>query len=208
MPVGHVKYLLHLKQQGFEPKVIYDIGSCVLHWTKVVKRIWPDARVVLFDAFQPAEFLYHGYDYHIGVLSDKNDAIVRFYQNDYMPGGNSYYRELAFDNGLYFPEDKFIELKTKTLDTIVKEKNFPLPDLVKLDVQGAEVDIIKGGLKALGNADMLIVELQHVQYNQGALLNEESIKILSELGWECKDRLFQNNGADGDYSFVKRLDKL
>ena len=29
MPKDHVSYLKRLKESGFEPKVIYDIGSCV-----------------------------------------------------------------------------------------------------------------------------------------------------------------------------------
>ena len=39
LPSNHVEYLWNLKKNGFEPKVIYDIGSCVLHWTKVAKRV-------------------------------------------------------------------------------------------------------------------------------------------------------------------------
>ena len=109
LPKNHVNYLLNLKRNGFEPKVIYDIGSCVLHWTNIVKKLWPNAKIILFDAFQPAEFLYSGYDYHIGVLSNVDNNIVKFYQNDYHPGGNSYYREIGCANGDFFPENKYIE---------------------------------------------------------------------------------------------------
>jgi len=48
----------------------------------------------------------------------------------------------------------------------------------------------------------MIIELQHEQYNLGAYLADESIKIIEELGWKCIDRLFQNNGSDGDYCFI------
>ena len=111
IPTDHVNYLIKLKNDGFEPKVIYDIGSCVLHWTKIAKKLWPNAKIILFDAFQPAEFLYSGYDYHIGVLSNVDNNIVKFYQNDYHPGGNSYYREIGCRNGFFFPENKYIEMK-------------------------------------------------------------------------------------------------
>lgn len=203
LPINHINYLLKLKNDGFEPKVIYDIGSCVLHWTNVAKKIWPDAKIILFDAFQPAEFLYSGYDYHIGVLSNTDYNIVKFYQNDFYPGGNSYYREIGCRNGFYFPENKYIEMKTMTLDTIVKERGFPLPDLVKIDVQGAEIDVIRGGLNTINNAKRLIVELQHTEYNKGALKVDQSLPIIENLGWKCTDPLFQNNGADGDYGFIR-----
>ena len=64
-----------LKESGFEPKVIYDIGSCVLHWTKVAKELWPEATFILFDAFAEAEFLYEGYDYHMGALSNEEKEV-------------------------------------------------------------------------------------------------------------------------------------
>lgn len=203
IPINHVNHLKYLKSNGFEPKVIYDIGSCVLHWTNQAKKLWPDATYILFDAFAPAEFLYRGYDYHIGVLSDKDDNIVKFYQNDYLPGGNSYYREIGCGNGKYFPEDKYIEKKTTKLDTIVKERGFPLPDFVKIDVQGAEVDVIRGGINTIKNASRLIVELQHNEYNLGALKSKESLPLIeSMLNFKCSHPLFQNNGADGDYGFI------
>jgi glycosyltransferase involved in cell wall biosynthesis len=203
LPQAHINYLIQLKNNGFEPRVIYDIGSCALHWTNEAKKLWPDATYILFDAFSPVEFLYKD-DYHIGVLSDKDDVIVKFYQNDYFPGGNSYYREIGCENGKYFPENKYIEKITKTLDTVVKERGFPLPDFVKIDVQGSEIDIIKGGVNTLSNVEKLIVELQHMEYNQGAMLCGDSVPIIEKtLNMKCVAPLFQNNGCDGDYGFEK-----
>ena len=207
LPKAHIAYLQKLKDGGFEPKVIYDIGACVLHWTKECKRIWPDAEYIIFDAFAPAEFLYieQNLRYHVGVLSDVDDKEVRFYQNEQFPGGNSYYREIGYKNGSYFPEDKYILKTTRTLDSIVAERGFPLPDLIKMDVQGAELDILRGATNTHKNATHMILELQHTDYNQGAPKANECIPIIESFGWKCIAPLFQNNGNDGDYGFV-RLD--
>jgi FkbM family methyltransferase len=204
IPSDHLNYLRKLKNGGFEPKVIYDIGSCVLHWTKEAKRLWPNAKYILFDAFSPAEFLYNGYDYNIGPLSKSDGEIVKFYQNDFLPGGNSYYREIgSTEADKYFPEDKYVEMVTSKLDTIVKTRGYPLPDFVKIDVQGSELDVIRGGVETLKYAKHLIIELQHTQYNKDAPLSAESIPIIeNELGVKCEYPLFCNNGADGDYGFV------
>lgn len=51
IPEAHENYLVHLKQSGFEPKVIYDIGCCVLHGTRIARRLWPDAAIFVFNAF-------------------------------------------------------------------------------------------------------------------------------------------------------------
>jgi len=202
-PTDHVAYLKRLKEEGFEPKVIYDIGSCVLHWTKEAKKLWPDATFVLFDAFAEAEFLYEGYDYHIGVLSDEEKE-VDFYQNDYFPGGNSYYREIGSPTPDYhFPKNNSIRKTTTTLDKVVKERGFPLPDFIKIDVQGSEMDILKGGLETVKHATRLIVELQHMEYNEGAMQASESVPIIEGMGFRCVDPMFTNAGPDGDYGFLK-----
>jgi len=201
MPKDHVAYLKRLKEGGFEPKVIYDIGSCVLHWTKAAKELWPVATFVLFDAFAEAEFLYKGYDYHIGVLSDEEKE-VDFYQNEYHPGGNSYYREIGSPAN-YFPKNNSIRKRTFTLDKVVKERGFPLPDFIKIDVQGCEMDILKGGLETVKHATRLIVELQHMEYNEGAMQASESVPIIEGMGFRCVDPMFTNAGPDGDYGFLK-----
>jgi len=58
IPRSHVDYLAKLKGSGVEPKVIYDIGACVLHWTNEASRIWPEAEIVAFEAMDSTEFLY------------------------------------------------------------------------------------------------------------------------------------------------------
>ena len=201
-PQDHINYLYKLKKNGFEPQVIYDIGCCVLHWTDIVKKLWPYAKIILFDALTSGEFLYKDYDYFIGVLSNKNDMIVPFFQNDMHPGGNSYYREIGHPNSknLYNDSNCFLR-KTHTLDSVVKNKNFPLPDLVKIDVQGCEKDIIEGGKKTISNTAHLIVELQHEEYNLNAPLAKQTVPFIEKIGFKCVAPLFCNNGPDGDYGF-------
>lgn len=203
LPIDHVNHLKRMSYEGFNPKVIYDIGSCVLHWTNEARDIWPDAKIILFDAFEPAEFLYikGGYEYHMGVLSDSDERNVKFYQNDVLCGGNSYYKEC---NDSVFPPDKYILKKTRTLDSVVKERGFPFPDLIKMDVQGSELDILSGASECLSHAKYLIVELQSVQYNEGAPKVDVSLPFIESLGWTCVAPLFSNNGPDGDYGFIKK----
>jgi hypothetical protein len=87
-------------------------------------------------------------------------------------------------------------------------REFPLPDLVKIDVQGSEQDVIQGGIKTLANANHLIVEMQKVEYNKGAPLVSETLPWIESRGWKCVAPLFADNGADGDYGFVRHSNNV
>lgn len=202
LPEDHINFL---RNMTINPKVIYDIGACVLHWTNEAQTIWPNADIILFEAMKEAEPLYAGRKYHLGILSDYDGRLVDFYCNTDHPGGNTYYEENASLSPLakdLFPKSsKEIAL---SLATVCRANNFPIPDLIKMDVQGAELDIIKGGLDIVLECDNLILELQHKDYNKGAPKDTDIIQYLQGAGYThagmfCGSAL----GVDGDHYFYK-----
>lgn len=211
IPQGHIDYL---KTIQYTPSVVYDIGSAVLHWTKEAKKIWPNARYINFEAVKQVEDFYKemNAEYAIGVFSDKDDNEVTFHCNPIYLGGNSYYKE----NEKFSPAAKDIYTKefeetrnTITIDTAAKSFNIPPPDFVKIDVQGAELDILKGMTETLKTVKHLIVELQHIEYNIGAKQVDESIPFIESLGFELvpsetSNKYFHGNGPDADYHFIKK----
>lgn len=209
LPVKHVDYLWKMKDESTTPKVVYDIGACVLHWTREAVNVWPEAKFFAFEAMdESAEiFNYFKIPHAIGILSDKDGRELEFWQNTTHPGGNSYYKENEEINPNtvnYFDDTKIRKVKSMTLDTVVEEKGFPLPDLIKMDVQGAELDILKGASKCLANAKDVILELQKVEYNKGAPLRDEVIAYMGIQGFYLKNEgPFCDNGPDGDYHFTR-----
>jgi FkbM family methyltransferase len=213
-PIGppHRNYLTFIREQLNlkEPKVIYDIGACVLHWTTLAKDVWPNAEYIAFEAAEDLEFLYkeNNITYQLGVLSNEDNKPVNFYLNIEHPGGNSYYRE---NTKKFYPhaDEIYSDLTAKkltamSLDTIVKQRNFPLPDLIKIDVQGAELDIIKGAKETIKSVKHIILELQEVDFNQGAPNAREVIDYMSSIGFDCMYEKFSQNDFDADYHFVNR----
>ena len=92
----------------------------------------------------------------------------------------------------------------KIVNAIVARKGFPAPDFIKMDVQGAELDVLLGAQNTLKGVQTLILELQHVRYNTGAPLRDEVIAYLDTIGFRLITPLFCNNGGgDGDYHFAR-----
>ena len=203
LPTNHLNYLKKLKLDGFEPKIIYDIGSCVSHWTREARLIWPNARFFLFDGNRDVEFLYKEKDddYFIGILGDRTGRIIKWYENRILVGGNSYYRE---NNDQVFPPDQYTYRMTHALDDVVKSMAIPPPDLVKIDVQGAEKDVVDGGIKSLSHAQHLIIEIQDTEYNIGAPKADKTIPYIEKvLNVRCVGYKICDNGPDADYAFAK-----
>ena len=214
IPQPHIKFLekLHLEFNN-DNMVIYDIGSSVLHWSQNAKNIWKNSKIYLFDGMTEMKLFYDEYnnknnttyEYNVGVLCDEDYKRISFYQSDELSGGNSYYKEIGHpDSHTIFTENNIKQKIGMKLETIVEIKNIPLPDLIKIDVQGAELDILKGSMKIINNAKFLIVELQHTEYNKGAPLCDQTRDFLIENGWEVYAEKFSNNGPDADWCFINK----
>ena len=212
LPQDHINYLQYMKTDlNINPKIIYDIGACVLHWTNEAKRVWDNSVYYAFEAMSATEFLYKEQDikFHLGPLGSNDYEEVTFYENLEHPGGNSLFKEnseLSPMADVLFPEDKKVTKVMRTLDSVVKENNFPYPDLIKMDIQGAELSVLKGATKVLQNCNHLILELQHVDYNKGAPKANEVIEYLESIGFKnANDGMFCGSdlGVDGDYHFIR-----
>lgn len=202
LPPPHIEYL---KSMNISPKVIYDIGSCVLHWTRHAEKIWPESEIFLFEANPEMNTFYKNFKYknHVGVLSDQDNKPVKFYYDPFNLGGNSYYKE----NTTHYNETHASIINSMTLDTIVKQNGYQYPDLIKIDVQGAEMDVLSGAKTCLSHCSDVILEAQHVEYNKNAPKIEEVInKMKTEYGFELV-KIINKGQVDGDYHFTKIKNK-
>jgi len=212
IPNEHINFLEKLSKDFYpENMIVYDIGSSVLHWTQNVRNLWKNSKIYLFDGMTEMKLFYDeynkqnntNYDYNVGVLCDEDYKRISFYQNDELSGGNSYYKEIGHpDSHKIFTESNIKHKIGMKLETIVKNKNIPMPDLIKIDVQGAELDILKGSMSIINHAKFLIVELQHTEYNEGAPLCNQTRDFLIENGWQVYAEKFSNNGPDADWCFI------
>ena len=81
-------------------------------------------------------------------------------------------------------------------------------DLIKIDVQGAELDVIAGAKTALSRCEALIIELSLASYNKDAPLIGETLPAITQLGFRCVDicelhRAPAGNVLQADFLFVK-----
>ncbi|MFT7644517.1 MAG: FkbM family methyltransferase [Candidatus Paceibacteria bacterium] len=66
----------------------------------------------------------------------------------------------GYESSMYrdFEAGETVQVKTRTLDNIVEQHNISGPLLIKIDVEGSEIDVLKGASDTLKMADVVILE--------------------------------------------------
>jgi FkbM family methyltransferase len=77
--------------------------------------------------------------------------------------------------------EKNIIIETKTLDTWRKEQGIDKIDFIWMDVQGAEIDVIRGGRNSLKNTRYLFTEYSNKELYEGQISLKHLLKELVEF---------------------------
>jgi len=161
------------------PEVIYDIGANAGIAALYMRRLYPRARIIGFEP-SPAEQAIAEINYAaIGdakiypfAIGD-NCEVKTFYTSINHAGGQS------FDPGVSFVDEATpIHVQVHRLDSIVKEEQLPAPDLIKMDIEGYEVQALKGMSETLAKAKHILLE------THGEELHAEVLRILRDGGFE------------------------
>jgi FkbM family methyltransferase len=181
-----------LKKFGFEPKLVLDIGANVGQWNIGFKRIYPDCRVVSFEAneecFENLE--RNNIEFHGGLLGSGEKSEMDFYFSGEQKAatGASVFREKT----CFYDDNVAVSYKVpvKVLDDVIEEiVGTPVErfDMIKIDVQGAELEVLKGGLGCLAKTDIVLLEISVMRYNEGAPLLADVVRFMDEHGFSMFD---------------------
>lgn len=178
---GHFKRLTFYKNKGINFRNILDIGAYNGSWTLLVKNIFPKANVLMVEANADKEQILKKIgNYKIALLSSEENKEVNYYKSTSEDAsGNSIYLEKTIYQ--FIPEKR----TTTTLKLILpKDAHY---DLIKMDVQGSELDIIKGSLDIIKKCKFLLLELQIYEYNRNAPMISDVLAFLKKINFDLVD---------------------
>jgi hypothetical protein len=84
-------------------------------------------------------------------------------------------------------ERRPLRLKQGTLDSITN--GIDTVDFIKIDVQGYELEVLKGGMRTLARAQAILIELSLIEINEGAPLLDEALSFMRAAGFVAYDVL-------------------
>ena len=190
-----------LKENGIRFNNIIDVGCYKGSWTSKLKLIYPDANYYLIDPNdkykEKLEILGTFYQEVVGQQKEKRE--FNFSENELEETGNSLYDE---NSNIEFNKKTIM---VKPLKDIVPNQTY---DLIKMDVQGAELEIIEGSLELFQKTKFVQLECPVHHNNKGAPEFEHYINYMANSNFKVFDIdtiFFNNKLMVLDFLFVNTL---
>jgi FkbM family methyltransferase len=171
---------------GFSPDIIFDVGAYQGDFAKCCCKIFPNAQVVCFEVLE----------HKVQQLEKTfiNNAQIQVFPTllgaetkEAVPLHNV---ETASSILLeHIPQNFPVTFHPMTTVDEIVANNFDArsPDLLKLDVQGYELEVLKGAENTLQKIQVILVELNLLDIHQNCPLFAEVVGWLNERDWVAYD---------------------
>ena len=147
------------KKVGLEPKLIFDIGANHGNWTREVMPVFPNSHFLMVE---PQKWLEENFSdltakanttfYPLGAGSENGSFMFTIVDRDDSCSFR-YSEEEAMQKGF-----KQVEIPVKTINQMVKDLDKGIPEIIKIDAEGLDLNVIEGGTDVLGKTELIFVE--------------------------------------------------
>lgn len=213
--VGGIRFFLEgVRERGFIPKGIVDVGAYNGDWTRIVLGVFPSAPTIMIEPQDEMEIPLNALCREsptcrcikVGVGKDEGESIQTIWDD---LAGSSFIPEIDPEK-LRLGRQR--RTKITTIDSILSQKGYRdfQPDLVKLDVQGFELEVLTGAEFLFGKTELFIIETSLYNFLPKQPITRDVIAFMAERGYEFYDiteySVRPYDGAFGqiDLAFVKK----
>jgi FkbM family methyltransferase len=200
--VEELAQLTRLKKVGFEPRVIYDVGANSGFWSEANATVFPDAEYHLFEPLhdhvdscrrnmESVLARHPRFTLHKIALGVRTGSCSMYTHAE--PGGNTSLPMAAHPD---FREEPGIPMFT--VADARRHFGLPAPQLLKIDIQGGELDVLKGYAEGLRSVPVLLLECWLTRgYGPHTPLLTEVAMWLQPFGFYLYDTGYTYRDTDG-----------
>jgi len=171
---------------GFRPKTVVDVG--VARGTEELYIAFPDSYFLLIEPLKEFELhlklllkQYRG-SYILAAAGAERGQVIFNVHGDHMDGSSLYKEAMGTKADGYE-----ISVPMICLDETLEEKRLGGPYLIKVDVQGAELEVLEGAQKILPEAEVVVLEVSMFEFMVGAPQFYEVVLYMKQHGFVAYD---------------------
>jgi FkbM family methyltransferase len=195
-------------------KTVIDIGANTGQSIEIYKQLCPEAMIYSFEPLSDCyEQLISKVKGDSGVqcfniaLSNKSGTVL-FNRNQFSAASSFLDINEVHKSNYPSTAGKIIkeEVKTERLDDFAKNLNLVEPIVIKIDVQGAEDQVIEGGGEIFRKAKVVIIEISIEHLYKDQPLFDDIYHILKNLGFSYYGNSSQSHSvSDGHVLFIDAI---
>ncbi len=184
--------LNNLREAGFSPRRIIDAGAFMGEWTELAHSIYPSAELLLIEPQPHLTAKLEALCRRLPVTASVRPVLLS------SQSGRATFR-LQESNSQIVPPDhkpvageRLIEVEMATLADLVANTEFAQCDLIKLDLQGHELEALAGAGELFGRAEVIFIEVSWLRIGDVPIA-EEVIARFTQKGYRLYDVLGFNH---------------
>jgi len=203
---------------GFKSISIIDIGAHRGAFIDQLEKHYDIAKAVLIEpiaelsGFLQTKFNRKNFIIFQNALSDKDRASIEFQINEFAETSSMlvFKSEMEELSNVNVKLAKKENVTSRTLDSIMEETQFPAIDLIKIDVQGVEHLVLKGGKDTLARTKYIWIELSFKPLYIGSSVFQDIYGLMEENGFILLEispghRSSSNELLQADALFANRI---
>lgn len=157
--------------------VFFDIGAHVGFYTLLASSLVADGGRVI--AFEPLPKNLNYLERHCDLNGLKNVTVIKGAVSN--RAGKAQFREDECSSMGHLSERGELEVDLVSLDDLFSRNLIPLPNYVKIDVEGAEANVLNGARQLLAASHPIIFLATH-----GREVHTLCLEILESMGYSCR----------------------
>ncbi len=201
--------------------IIFDIGCCEGEDTIRYSRLFPNSKIYSFELLPANQELsknnFSKYKVHNAelidvALSDKEET-CDFFVSSGAPENKTYGEDWNYGNkssSLLAPAqhlevtpwikfDNVIKVQTTTLKKFTSKKNIPTIDFIHMDVQGAELKVLKGAEDFIKNIKAIWLEVADIELYKNQPLRNDIQNFMEQNSFYPAKTVLSGNAGDQLY---------
>jgi FkbM family methyltransferase len=201
--LGSMGFEIHRRKtdrwlRGMGIRTVLDIGANEGQFAWMIHALLPEARIY---AFEPLEDCYRKLRYRMrrvplfqafNLALGAEEGIKEMHRSEFSPSSSLLPMRQLHKQA--FPKSRRTRVEpveVARLDLIAHQLEWEEKLLIKIDVQGYEREVIKGGPATISRAVVLVVETSFESLYEGQPLFEDVLEMLKDLGFRYHGNLDQ-----------------